>query len=129
MGYSSTLKSIYGGSTSVSNIGSIISNTCCTDALKSLSSLFSVLESLVEIFFPSTAILNPMIADMSVIANVSDKVYVRLIWSNKNPDAYFFSSLVQRREILDIYIEEGLDYSTDPLFMDDVGLSILQSLP
>lgn len=131
MSYSSRLKSIYGGSESVSNpvyyntVPYILSDACCTNALKALSSLFSVLESVVEMFFPSTSILAPMIANMSAKATVSDKVYVRLIWRHQYQDVFSPENLIQRLQIKDIYILEGLDYSSDPLFMDDLGLTLL----
>jgi hypothetical protein len=132
MSYSSRLKSIYGGATSASNpvyydtVPYVLSDTCCTNALKSLSSFFSVLESVVEMFFPSTSILAPMIANMSAKATVSDKVYVRLIWRHEYPGMVFSpDNLIQRLQIKSIYIQEGLDYSIDPLFMDDLGLTLL----
>ena len=95
------------------------------DALLALSSLFSVLENAINVFIPSTSIVAPMIAPMSAKATVSDKVFIRLAWRQEYPGAVFHpDNLLQRLQIKELYLQYGMDYMNDPLFKDDLGLTL-----
>ena len=114
---------IYGGTYSQPASGE---DTCCTDALIALSSLFSVLENAVNIFFPSSSILAPMIAPMGAKAAVSDKVFVRITWRQQYPNIVFHpDNLIQRLQLKEIYLMFGMNYTNDPLFRDELGRTLL----
>lgn len=119
------MSSIYGG-VSIIYTPVIQQIPFVTDSLLALSSLFSVLESLVEVFFPASSILAPMIAPMSATVNVSDKLFVRLTWRQTYPDVVFDTkNALQRLQIKAIYLEYGMDHKKDPLFKDALGLSLV----
>jgi hypothetical protein len=123
----SSLHNIYGGGAMYYTVPTILlPDTCCVDALLALSTLFSVLENAVEVFFPSSSVIAPMIAPMSATAGVSEKVYVRLIWRHEYEGMMFSpENLLQRLQIKDIYLQLGLDYTNDPLFKDALGLTLV----
>lgn len=91
-----------------------------------LTVFFSALENAINFFIPSTSILAPMIAPMGAKATVSDKVFVRLVWRQEYPGAVFHpDNLLQRLQIKEIYLQYGMDYTSDPLFMDALGLILI----
>ena len=115
------MSSIYGG-VSIIYTPVIQQIPYVTDSHLALSSLFSVLESLVEVFFPASSILAPM----SATVNVSDKLFVRLTWRQTYPDVVFDTkNALQRLQIKAIYLEYGMDHKKDPLFKDALGLSLV----
>lgn len=124
-------KPIYGGastyvSTTTSTTSTYVVDTCCKDALLALTFLFSAIENVVDIFFPSLSIIAPMIAPMGARAGVSEKVYVRLIWRHEYEGIIFHpENLLQRLQIKEIYLRYGWDYTVDPLFMDPIGLTLV----
>ena len=121
------LHSIYGGGSRYYKFPTIFPvDTCCKDALLALSTLFSTLENAVTTFFPSSSIIAPMIAAMGATAKVSDKVFVRLTWRQQYPGVVFHpDSLLQRLQIKDLYLQYGMDYTKDPLFKDELGLTLV----
>ena len=122
----SYLHSIYGGGKTYYTQPPLSDDKCCFDALIALSALFSAIENAVEIFFPSTSIIAPMIAPMGAKAKVSNKVFVRLTWRQQYPGVVFHpDSLLQRLQIKDIYLQYDMDYTGDPLFTDELGLTLL----
>jgi hypothetical protein len=91
-----------------------------------LSSLFSAMENAINVFIPSTAIVAPMIAPMSATATVSDKVFIRLTWRQEYPGTVFDpDNLLQRLQIKELYLQYGMEYTNDPLFMDELGLTLV----
>jgi len=119
------MSSIYGG-VAIYYTPTVKQDPYSTDALLALSSLFSVLESVVDIFFPASSVIAPMIAPMSAKANVSDKVFVRLTWRQRYPGAVFQAdNILQRLQIKAIYLEFGVDFKDDPLFKDAIGLTLV----
>ena len=67
-----------------------------------------------------------MIAAMGATAKVSDKVFVRLTWRQQYPGVVFHpDSLLQRLQIKDLYLQYGMDYTKDPLFKDELGLTLV----
>jgi hypothetical protein len=122
----SYLHNIYGGGRTYYTQHPLSDDKCCFDALIALSALFSAIENAVELFFPSTSIMAPMIAPMVAKATVSNKVFVRITWRQQYPGVVFHpDSLLQRLQIKDIYLQFGMDYSNDPLFNDELGKTLV----
>jgi hypothetical protein len=136
MSAKSYLHSIYGGGAGFTGgngggggsgaVTYVSPDTCCTDALIALSSLFSAMEQAINVFFPANAVVAPMIAPMGASATLSDKLFVRITWRQEYPGMIFNpDNLIQRLQIKDMYIRYGLDYTADPLFLDAIGVTLI----
>ena len=73
-----------------------------------------------------------IIAEMGAKAYVSSKLYVRLLWRTSNPNSSFNSkNRYHRVQILLLYANLNLlsQAVNDPLFKDEMGISILSDSP
>ena len=83
-------------------------------------------EQTVQKSYPITAIISEFVAAMQARTTVRPVLFVRLVWRERNPGVYFdINYPLHRLQIKGIYIEYGVDYRTDPLFKDALGLTLV----
>ena len=89
-------------------------------------------EKLVSTRIDDTYVQAEIIAEMGAKAYVSPKIYVRLLWRNSNPNSSFNSkNRYHRVQILLLYAKLNVLFQAvnDPLFKDEMGISILSDSP
>jgi hypothetical protein len=127
-------KSIYDGQTlssvSITGAGSgpgsgIYPSACpdpimeCTDtvALNQFLELIKNLYDIIEESFPSANTKAPIIAQYKVGARANPFTFVRFAWIKANPGQKLYPSISAALAIKDLYLANGLDWTTDPLIL------------
>ena len=93
--------------------------TDCTDtvALNQLLSLIAKLYEIIEVSFPSANTKAPLIAQYKVPGRANPFTYVRFAWIKANPGQKLYPSLEAALAIKDLYLANGLDWTSDPLIL------------
>lgn len=99
------------------------SNTPCSSdiclTIPTLTTLIAVIETvtnIVDMFFPIAIARAPYIASMSARGAIPPAVFVRLAWRKEYSSTKFIASRIQKLQIMDLYIQYGLDWTSDGLF-------------
>ncbi len=96
------------------------------------NTLLRDVEKLISTRIDDVYVQPEIIASMNARATVSPKLYVRLIWRSNNPNISFNSqNRYHRVQILLLYAQLNLLplAINDPLFKDEMGISILTDSP
>ncbi len=98
-------------------------NTPCSSdiclVIPTLSELIAVIESVtnvVDLFFPTAHARAPYIATMGAKGALPPSIFVRLAWRKTNPGVTFKGNRIQKLQIMDLYIQYGLNWTPDKLF-------------
>lgn len=96
-----------------------------SDALESLYRTTTIIEVDIQTLFPPTFVLSEIVGSMSVRAYLPPVLYVRVTWRQRYPEKLFDTkNLLHRLQIKGIYLEFGADHRVDPLFKDEIGLTL-----
>lgn len=90
------------------------------ETISNLYDIVSILETIVDEFFPDENIAAPYIANMSACAYVTPPVLARIIWQRRHPGECFKKCPIQILQLKDIYLEYVLDPTGDPLFPNGI---------
>jgi hypothetical protein len=91
----------------------------CTDtvALNQLLTLVNKLYEIIEVSFPSAKAMADFVAVFSAPARMNPFTYVRFAWIKANPGQKLYPSVSSALAIKDLYLANGLDWTTDPLVL------------
>ncbi len=125
-------KSVYGsryGEKQIYGVSSIppCDTTLCTNMfplklyLDALTNTIGSMLDVIDKFFPSTSAFAQVIADMDVASNVPPGMFVRLVWSKRNPSVKFTNNQLNNIHLKQIYLEFDLDWRSDPFLTAVIG--------
>lgn len=102
----------------------------CTDAFVSaFADLATLIESIIQtisMFFPAAVIMSTIIGEAKATMILPPQLFVRLIWKQRYEGTIFCkTSIIHRLQLKGIYLEYGADYTTDPLFTDELGRTLV----
>ena len=86
-------------------------------ALNEFFALIANLHDIIEESFPSATTKAPIIAQYKVPGRANPFTYVRFAWIKANPGQKLYPSISAALAIKDLYLANGLDWTSDPLIL------------
>jgi hypothetical protein len=84
--------------------------------LTDLLALTTVTKASVDKYFPGTRLFAPFVSAMQATMTLSPALYTRMIWVLENkPNKFDKTSPADIYQLKDIYAQNGMDWTTDPV--------------
>lgn len=122
-GSSGTAKLIYGMGPK-NNCNQV--DTCLTGpTMTAFLGLLGELRHTVDFLFPATTAKAPFVAEMTALGYIPASYFIRYAWRQRFKGVTWVNSCTQAGQLMDLYLEFGLDFSDDP-YVRDYDKSIKQ---
>lgn len=94
-------------------------DTCLTGpTMTAFLGLLGELRHTVEFLFPTMTARAPFVAEMSARGYIPASYFVRYAWRQKYSGVVWTGTCIQAGQLKDLYLELGLDFSTDAYVRD-----------
>jgi len=80
--------------------------------------LLGELRNTVDFLFPAITAKAPFVAEMTARGYIPATYFVRYAWRQKYPGVVWTGTCIQAGQLKDLYLEFGLDFSTDAYVRD-----------